>query len=203
MNRLLPIAALALLATGSVHAQSAPANINPKAVRTGTYSVEPNHTRVQFTVSHMGFTDWYGDFTGISGSLTLDPAHVAAAKVDIRIPVASISTTNAKLDGELKSADWFDADRYPAIHFVSTHVTPVGANRAVIAGNLTFHGVTRPIALRATFNGAGVNPLDKAYTVGFNATATLRRSDFGVKTYIPMIGDETTLRISAAFEKAK
>jgi polyisoprenoid-binding protein YceI len=179
-----------------------PASTNPQQVAAGTYKVEPSHTRVQFTVSHMGFSDWYGDLTGASGSLSLDPKRPAASRVDISLPVASVSTTNATLDGELKSADWFDAARYPTIRFTSTEVVPQGGDRALIHGQLSFHGVTRPVTLAARFNGAGINPLSKGYTVGFNATTTIRRSDFGVKTYLPLIGDETEIRISAAFEKA-
>jgi polyisoprenoid-binding protein YceI len=195
-------AAAGLLAVPALAAAPAgPASTNPKTVQAGTYAVEPAHTRVQFTVSHMGFTEWYGDFTGASGSLTLDPAKPAASKLDISIPTASVSTTNAKLDGELKSADWFGADQFPTIRFVATKVTPTGASTASIAGDLTFHGVTRPVTLAARFHGAGVNPLDKAYTVGFDATTTIHRSDFGVKTYVPLIGDEVAIRISAAFEK--
>ena len=82
-------------------------------------------------------------------------------------------------------------------------VERTAADRANITGDLTFHGVTKPVVLDARFNGAGVNPLSKAYTIGFNATTTINRSDFGVKTYVPLIGDAVTLRISAAFEKAK
>jgi polyisoprenoid-binding protein YceI len=196
------LAAIGLVAAPAVAAAPAgPASTDPKAVQAGSYAVEPGHTRVQFTVSHMGFTEWYGDFTGASGSLTLDPAKPQAAKLDISIPTASVSTTNAKLDGELKSADWFGADQYPTIRFVATKVVPTGAATASITGDLTFHGVTRPVTLAARFHGAGVNPLDKAYTVGFDATTTIRRSDYGVKTYVPLIGDEVAIRISAAFEK--
>jgi polyisoprenoid-binding protein YceI len=202
MNRIIVSAALLLASTGYVvSAQTGGANADPKAVQAGSYGVDPSHTRVQFTVSHMGFSDWYGDFSGTTGTLSLDPANVAAAKVDISIPTASVSTTNATLDGELKSADWFDAATHPTIRFVSTKVVPAGAGKATITGNLTFHGVTKPVVLNATFNGAGVNPMNKAYTVGFNATTTIKRSDFGVKTYVPVIGDTTSLRISAAFEK--
>jgi polyisoprenoid-binding protein YceI len=178
-------------------------NTNPAAVTPGAYIVEPSHTRVQFAVSHIGFTQFFGDFTGASGTLSLDPKTVGASKVDVTLPVSSVSTTNATLDGELKSADWFDAATYPTIRFVSTKVVPTGGNKATITGNLTMHGVTRPVVLAASFNGSGVNPLSKGYTVGFDATTTLKRSDFGVKTYLPMIGDETSIRISAAFEKAK
>jgi polyisoprenoid-binding protein YceI len=201
MNRMIPsVTAALLLASASFAAAPAgPANTDPKAVQAGSYTVEPHHTRVQFTVSHMGFTDWTGDFTGVSGALQLDPAHPEASTLDISIPVASLTTTNTTLDGELKSAQWLDAGQFPAIHFVSTGVTRTGVNAARIAGNLTFHGVTRPVTLDAHFNGAGVNPLDKSYTAGFNATTTIHRSDFGVKTYVPLIGDETAIRISAAF----
>ena len=178
-------------------------NTNPAAVTPGAYVVEPSHTRVQFAVSHIGFTHFFGDFTGAKGSLLLDPKNVPASQVDITLPVASVSTTNTTLDGELKSADWFDAATYPTIRFVSTKVVVTGPGKATITGNLTMHGVTKPVELAASFNGSGVNPLDKTYTVGFDATTTLKRSDFGVKTYLPMIGDETSVRISAAFEKAK
>ena len=191
------LAAAAVLASAPAFAQGSPA---VTAARAGTYTVEPYHTRVQFTVNHMGFTEWYGDFTGVSGSLTLDPAKPAADKVDITIPVASVSTTNAKLDEELRSGQWLDAGQFPAIHFVSTKVVKTGARTARIFGELTFHGVTKPVELAASFMGAGTNPMSKAFTVGFNATTVIKRSDFGVKTYVPMIGDEVALRISAAFE---
>jgi polyisoprenoid-binding protein YceI len=199
-----PTLACALLAATLLAAAAPPPAVstNPAAVPAGTYKVEPNHTRVQFTVSHLGFTDWWGDFTGVSGSLALDPARLAASRVDIAIPVASVSTTNATLDGELRSADWFDAARFPTIRFVSTGVVRTGPSRATIHGNLTLHGVTRPVALDTRFVGAGRNPLSKAYTIGFNATATIRRSDYGVKMDVPLVGDETAIRISAAFEKA-
>jgi polyisoprenoid-binding protein YceI len=193
-----------LLAAALLAGAAPPAAVStsPATVPAGTYKVEPSHTRVQFTVSHLGFTDWWGDFTGVSGSLVLDPARLAAARVEVTIPVASVSTTNATLDGELRSAEWFDAGRFPTIHFASTRVVRTGASRATITGNLTLHGVTRAVTLDARFVGAGRNPLSKAYTVGFNATTTIRRSDFGVKMDVPLVGDETQIRISAAFEKA-
>lgn len=190
--------AAALILTPAIAQATAPA-----PVQAGAYNVEPSHTRVQFAVSHMGFSDWYGDFTGVTGALSLDPKAVAKAKVDITIPVASVSTTNITLDGELKSKDWLDAGQFATIHFVSTGVKQTGARSALISGNLTLHGVTKPVVLKASFNGSGVNPLSKGYTVGFNATTSILRSDYGVKTYLPLIGDAVTIRISAAFEKAQ
>jgi polyisoprenoid-binding protein YceI len=201
MKQPLFLAAALLVLAPALASASGPANPDPGAVQSGSYGIEPNHTRVQFSVVHFGFTDWFGDFTGVSGTLVLDAAKPAASKVEISIPVSSVSTTNAKLDGELKSARWLDATQFPTITFVSTKVVPTGASKAAIAGDLTLHGVTRPVTLDASFNGAGINPLDHAYTAGFNATTTIRRSEFGVKTLLPLVGDETVIRISAAFEK--
>ncbi len=189
-----------LLLAGAAQAQT-PANTSPAAVQPGAYKVEPGHTRVLFSVSHMGFTKWYGDFTGASGTLTLDPKNPAAASLAVTLPVASVSTTNAKLDGELKAADWLDAERFPRASFKSTAVTPKGPGTADVTGDLTLHGVTRPLTLHVTFNGAGVNPLDKAYTAGFEAHGTIKRSDFGVTKYVPLIGDDVDLTLSGAFEK--
>jgi polyisoprenoid-binding protein YceI len=201
MKPILPCALAAAAALLLAAAPPAAVSTNPGSVPAGTYKVEPTHTRVQFTVSHLGFTDWWGDFTGVSGSLVLDPARLAASHVDIAIPVASVSTTNATLDGELRSADWFDAARYPTIRFVSNRVVRTGPAKATIYGNLTLHGVTRPVALDARFVGAGPNPMSKAFTIGFNATTTIRRSDYGVKMDVPLVGDATAIRVSAAFEK--
>ena len=194
----------ALLAAALVAAPAlaqGPANPSPAAVHGGVYQVEPSHTRMVWSVSHMGFSTWYGDFTGASGSLTVDPKRSSADRVEITIPTASVSTTNAKLDGELKAADWFDAARFPTIRFVSTRVADLGGGRADVTGNLTFHGVTKPVTLHVTFNGAGVNPLNKHYTAGFDATGVIRRSEFGVTKYVPLIGDEVRLQLSAAFEQ--
>jgi polyisoprenoid-binding protein YceI len=204
-SALTPIAAsLAALALGgSALAQTPPPpSHDPAAVQPGAYAVEPRHTRVVFAVNHMGFTTWYGDFTGVTGKLTLDPAKPGDSAVEVSIPTASVSTTNPTLDGELKGGEWLDAAHYPAITFKSTRVEPTGPASARITGDLTLHGVTRPVVLDAKFNAAGVNPLDRRYTVGFDAVAHLNRSDYGVKTYVPLIGDQVDVIISAAFEKA-
>lgn len=204
MSHKLQLAGAAVLLTLSLGvpslAQSALVT-TPSAVQPGAYKVEPNHTRVLFAVSHMGFSTWYGDFSGASGALQLDPARPAQSRVEVTVPTASVATTNAVLDGELKSADWFDAARYPTISFKSRQVTVTGPGRADVAGDLTLHGVTRPVTLHARFNAAGVNPLDKAYTVGFEVSGKIKRSDFGVTKYVPVVGDDVDLIISGAFEK--
>ena len=196
------ILALAMLLAAAAPTSAQPiANTNPHLIQAGSYSVEPTHTRVQFNVSHMGFTTWTGDFISVGGALTLDPAHLRASHVEIAIPTASVTTTNAKLDGELKSADWLDAVRYPRIFFVSSKTVKTAPNKANIYGYLTLHGVTHLVVLAATFNAGGINPMNKKYTIGLDATTKISRSTYGVTKYVPLIGDETLIKISAAFEK--
>lgn len=174
----------------------------PQNVQAGTYKVESHHTLARFSVNHFGFNDFFGTIVNATGTLTFNPKALAATKLDVTLPVDGIATTNATLDGELKSADWFDAAAYPTMRFVSQKVEQTGARTARITGALTMHGVTRPLVLNATLGGAGVNPMDKAYTVGFSAHGTIKRSDFGVTKYVPMVSDEVQIDLTAAFEKA-
>ncbi len=208
MNRYLALpalsaAALLLPACAQILAAAAPPTIHdPARVQPGTYAVDPNHTQVLFSVLHLGFTNYYGNFSGVSGSLSVVPKKPSAMAVNISVPVASVSTTSPVLNAELKSADWLDAAHYPTMVFRSETVTSTGAATADVAGTLTLHGVTKPVTLHATFVGAGVNLLDHKETVGFQLSGTVKRSDFGVTKYVPLVSDDVTLMISAAFEKA-
>ncbi|PNG27433.1 YceI family protein [Methylocella silvestris] len=194
-------ALLAALLAAPFLSAPAKAQTAPAAVEAGSYAVDPTHTRVLFKVSHMGFTNWYGEFTDVTGQLTLDPKAPEKSAVAIHIPAKTISTTNAKLNGELKADDWFDVAKYPDIAFKSTKLVVTGAGSGQLTGDLTFHGVTKPVTLAVTYNAAGPNPLNKKYTVGFDATGSIKRSDFGVTKYVPLIGDEVGLIISAGFER--
>jgi polyisoprenoid-binding protein YceI len=193
---LLTVAAASLLIGGHVLAgESGLGSAKP-----GSYKVESYHTQVGFSISHFGFTNYSGLFSGATGSLQLDPAKLGTSKLDISIPVDSVTTTVSKLTDELKGDQWFDTAKFPKATFVSTQVVPT-AEGATVTGNFTLHGITKPVVLHVRFIGAGVNPIDKAYTVGFEATGTIKRSDFGVKTYLPAVGDEVQLSIAGAFEQ--
>ncbi|ACB95557.1 YceI family protein [Beijerinckia indica] len=172
----------------------------PSEVKGGTYVVEPGHTQVGFSVLHLGFTNYSGVFSDVSGTLELDPKKPSASKLNVTIPIASVQTTSAKLTDELKSAQWFDAAQFANATFTSTKVELTGKNTATVTGTLTLHGVTKPTVLAVHFIAAGINPLDKKYTVGFEATGTIKRSDYDVKTYLPLIGDQVQLKIAGAFE---
>jgi len=204
MTRLLSASLVAGLAAAALTVASAPhalAQTSPAKVDPGTYKVEPSHTQIEFSVLHMGFTNFYGRFTDASGTLVLSPKTPYASKLDVSIPVNTVSTTSDKLNDELKSPAWFDAKAFPQIVFHSTRVVLAGKGAAKVIGDLTLHGVTKPVTLDVHFVGAGINPLDKAYTVGFRATGEISRSAFGVKTYVPMIGDAVQITLSGAFEK--
>lgn len=188
--------ALAVPAT----AQTPPTR-DPAQIQAGSYAVDPGHTQVGWRVSHMGFSNYAGGFSNVSGTLDLQPKSPAGSKLSIRIPVASVTTTSDKLTGELKGEQWLDAGKFPEMTFVSTKVAPEGNDRAKVTGDLTLHGVTKPATLDVTLVGAGTNPLSKKVTVGFEATGTLKRSEFGVKTYVPLIGDDLHLTIAGAFER--
>lgn len=195
------VAALLTSALAAPHAFAQAASQQPLTVKAGTYQVEPTHTQIGFSVLHFGFTYYSGVFSNVSGTLQLNSAHPSASKLDVTIPISSVQTTSALLDKYLKGAQWFDAAKYPTATFVSTTVTPTGANTAQVEGNLTIRGVTKPETLAVTFIGAGVNPLDKAYTVGFEAVGTIKRSAFGVSPYIPAVSDAVSLNIAGAFER--
>ena len=194
--------ALVLPACSQLLMAAAPAVTNdPAKVPAGTYSVEPMHTEVTFGVLHMGFTYFSGMFSGASGSLALTPNQPRAMAVSISVPVDSVYTPSARLNGELKAADWLDAAHYPTMVFRSTSVTSTGKTTADVAGMLTLHGVTKPLTLHATFVGAGVGMMSRHETAGFALTGMLKRSDFGVTKFLPLIGDDVSLTIAAAFEK--
>jgi len=204
--------ALPLLAAAPLIAQApmtAPGSRNPAAVTGGTYTVDPEHTLIEWQVDHLGFTPYFGLFGQPTGTLELDPKNPNAAKVDVVIPVSKVATASAGLTSHLLRApkeaggkpDFFGAAPADA-RFVSTKVVARGQN-ATITGNLTLNGVTRPVTLQAKFYGAGKMPaaMGGKENVGFEATGTIKRSEFGLGYFVPMVGDEIKLKIAAGFVK--
>jgi polyisoprenoid-binding protein YceI len=201
MKRMFASALLAVSFAVSAPIIAQQADSNAGQVQAGQYALDHSHTLVRFTVDHFGISEFFGTLPGATGTLSLNPKAISAAKLDVSVPVSTVSTTNKTLDEELAGAEWLDAAKYPTMRFVSTKVVKTGANAADVTGNLTLHGVTRPVMLKATFKAAAVNPMNKAYTLGFNATGVIKRTEFGVSKYAPLVSDETTLSITAAFEK--
>jgi polyisoprenoid-binding protein YceI len=173
---------------------------DPAKVTGGAYTIEPSHTQIVFAYDHMGFTNNMGVIAQPSGTLTLDPKAPAAAKVSVEVPIANLRTGITALDEHLMKPDFFDAAKFPTATFVSTGVKAEGTG-AEITGNLTIKGITKPVTLDAEFYGAGIMPMNKKENVGFVATGSIKRSDFGMGYGVPMVGDAIELKIIAAFVK--
>ena len=167
------------------------------------YDIDPTHTQVEFTYSHMGFSNITGRFDTVQGEFLFDPADPTQSSVNITIPVESISTGVDKLDEHLLKADFFDAATYPTATFKSTGVTAAGEGALKVAGDLTIHGVTRPVVLDVTINKIGEHPMRKVPAAGFDATTTILRSDYGVGGYVPVVGDEVRIDITVEATLAK
>lgn len=206
---MLALAAGGIASAPAIFAQGAPevpGKPDPARVTAGTYAADPGHSLIGWEVSHFGFNDYFGIFGDVAGTLVIDPANLNAAKVDVTIPVANVTTASKGLTEHLLRAgkdggapDFFGPAPAPA-RFVSTAVKADGMT-AEITGNLTLNGVTKPVTFTAEFTGAGNNPFNKKATIGFEAETSIKRSDFGVNYGIPFVSDEVELDISVAFEK--
>lgn len=164
-----------------------------------SYELDPSHTEVRFSWNHFGYSNPSGSFNELKGTLVFDDADPASSSITVTIPVASLNTRVADLDAHLQRDDFLDVAQFPDITFNSTTVEPgTGDNAYRIHGDLTIHGVTRSVTLDATLNKRGEHPMTKAPTIGFDATTIIKRSDFGVGKYAPMVSDE--LKVSITLE---
>jgi polyisoprenoid-binding protein YceI len=165
----------------------------------GTYKIDSDHSQVLFTVDHLGFSEYTGMFTSPAGTLVLDLQDDTKSKVDVSFPIVGVETTVPELDAHLKSADFFDAAKYPTAHFVSTEVQMQNTS-ALIVGNLTIKGHTQSFIMKADFIGAGDSPVaPHKVNIGFTATGHLNRSDYGIGYGVPLVSDRVELTIHAAF----
>lgn len=170
-------------------------------VEGGNFAIDKSHAKIIFSTTHFGFSTYYGLFTDFDAKLAFDPKAPTSSNLSVTVNLSGIDTTNPKLDEHLKSPDFFNVAQFPTATFKSTKIEVTGATTGKIIGDLTLHGVTKPVEMDATFNGGGTNPMTKAYVVGFNATGVIKRSEFGIKTYVPVVGDDVTLTISGEFDR--
>jgi polyisoprenoid-binding protein YceI len=180
----LSFAAAALLAAAPIYAV--------------TYTFEPQHTQGVIRWNHLGFANPTAQFNNVEGTLEFDAADPAHSSVAVTIPLTSMSTGVPDLNDDFRSSDFFDLAKFPTAAFKSTKVEKGAAPDTLkVAGDLSLHGITRPVALDVTINKIGTNPRNKVPTVGFEATATLKRSDFGLGLYVPQVSDEIQIHITA------
>lgn len=175
-----------ILATSSHVAMAAPQ----------TYTIDPTHTATIFSWSHFGFSTPSANFSDINGKIVVDFDNPSESYVNVSIPVSSINTNVKKLDDELQTAQWFDAAQYPNITFTSTKVMTKNKKDLTIYGVLTIKGTSKPVVLQAKLNGKGEHPMTKLPTIGFNATTSFKRSDFGIGAFVPNVGDTITVNIT-------
>ncbi len=161
-----------------------------------TYKLDPTHTDVLFTWSHFGFSNPTGHFGQIEGTLVYDEADPTRSSVEATLPLAGLDTHVSKLDDHLKKDEFLDAAKYPTITFKSTQVETAGSGKLKVTGNLTIRGVTKPVVLDVKLNGAGPHPMKKVPAIGFDATTTIKRSDFGMDAYVPSVSDELKVSIT-------
>ncbi len=180
-----------LLGTALFAALSASALAAPQRVE-----IDTSHTRVLYFINHLGFSEMYGDFGGYQIDLNLDTADLTQSSVKVTIDTASVDMRHAGLNDHLKGADFFNVAQFPNMQFESTGVTQTGEGKLAVAGNLTLLGVTKPVTLEVTVNKIGEHPMRKTPWVGFGATATIKRSDFGLSYAVPAVGDEVNIQIS-------
>ena len=188
-------AATAPVEAAAASAETAPAVEAIKPV-SGTYQLDPSHTDVLAQWTHFGFSQPSAQFGISEGALTWDADDVSKSSVQVTMPVTAINSFVAKLDEHLKGGDFFDAAKFPNATFKSTSVAAAGTNKLTVTGDLTIKDITRPVTLDVTLNGAGEHPMLKKQAIGFSATATIKRSDFGVGAYAPNVSDEVQLRIT-------
>ena len=162
----------------------------------GTYKLDPTHTNVLASWNHFGYSNPSINFGQVDGTLVYDADQVSASSVQVTLPLTGLSALADQFYDHLTSDKWFDAAKYPAATFKSTRVEAAGEGKLKVTGDLTIKGITKPVVLDVTLNKAGEHPMKKVPAIGFDATATVKRSDFGVGAYAPMVSDEVALKIT-------
>ena len=179
-------------------AAPAPADpaVAPVVAASGTYTLDPSHTNVLVSWSHFGLSNPSINFGDADGAIVYNADDVSASSVEVTLPISGISALATDFKDHLSAADWFDVAKFPSATFKSTSVQAAGTNKFTVAGDLTVKGVTKPVTLDVTLNGAGEHPMRKVQAIGFDASTTLKRSDFGLGAYAPAVSDEVKIHIT-------
>ncbi|WP_335954984.1 YceI family protein [Acinetobacter guillouiae] len=164
--------------------------------KTINYKIDPTHTATVFTWDHLGFSTPSANFNDIQGNIQVDNEQPEKSSVSVVIPVKSINTNVAILDTKLQAIEWFNTQKYPNITFKSTKVETSDKKNFKILGNLTIKGVTKPVVLTAVLNKQAQHPMLKVAAIGLNATTSIKRSDFGIVSLVPMVSDNIDIQIT-------
>lgn len=168
----------------------------PIMAQSGTYTIDPAHTMVLAQWNHMTFSNPTANFANVTGTIVYDAANPEASSVQVTIPLSGITSFTPAFDEHLSGADFFDVAKFPEATFASTAVKANGINALQVTGDLTIKGISKPVTLDVSLNGAGENPMSKKQSIGFDATAAVRRSDWGLDYAAPAVSDAVQLRIT-------
>lgn len=193
------VAVAALMTSGAVVARTQATKV-PAEVRAGTYALDAAHGKITWSVDHLGFSTYYGQFVNVQAELKLDPANPSASTLTATIPLTDVDSNSDGLDAHLQTADFFDTANHPTATFVSRSITidSDDPSEADVLGDLTIRGVTRPVTMEVEFNQAGPS-MGNTYKVGFDGEATIKRSEFGVNYALPAVSDEVKLHLEGEF----
>lgn len=162
-----------------------------------TYALDPAHTQTIFTINHLGFSTITGAVHDLKGTLLLDTAKPENSTVEVTMAADSVDTGFAARDKDLQGPMFFNAAQFPTMTFKSTRIKKTGAKTADIQGDFTLLGVTKPLTLKTTFNRMAQDTTGtNVYKAGFTATTTIKRSEFGMKAYVPYVGDDVNVTIN-------
>jgi len=167
------------------------------------YVLDASHSQIVFSYNHLGYSTTYGMFSGFEGEIAFDQDDPAASSVTVSFPVMSMMTGWEKRFGHFMSGDFFGATEDEMVTFTSTGIEVTGDNTAMITGDLTLNDVTKPVVLEAKLNQASNHPMQEKPWAGFDATATILRSDFNVGNFAPFVSDEVEIMISIEAMKAE
>ena len=187
--------AIAIAACGSEPAPEA----GSEPLSSGTFALDPSHTTVTFYYLHQGLSYPLLRATGVAGELEFNPAEVESSSVKVAIAADSIRSNIDYFDDELASRKFFNAERYPHITFSSERYEATGENEGIVHGQVTIRGISKPLALNVRLNGKAEHPMTGIPVIGFSATGTLNRSDFGLDRAIPVVADQVDFRIETEF----
>lgn len=195
-----PTLILALALAAGV-AAAAPSTTDPAKVPAGDYVLDKRHASLTVKIVHMGFSHYTARFNGLEGGFAYDPANWQATKLTFTVDPRSIDTHDPAFDKQI--AGYFEAEKFPAITFVSTDLQGGGDGKGTVTGDLTFHGVTRPVTLDVTFDGAGHGMTPIGTRLGFSGATRIKRSDFGVSNFVlnQFTSDDVDVIFEIEFEK--
>ncbi len=195
----LPALILALATAFAGAAFANPSTTDPAKVPAGAYVLDKQHASLTVKIVHMGFSHYTLRFDGLDGGFTYDPANWQSTKAVITVDPKSVDTHDSAFDRQI--AGYFEADKYPAITFVSTALSGGADGKGTLIGDLTFHGVTKPVVLDVTFDGAGHGLLPLGTRLGFSGSTRIKRSEFGVSNMLQYASDDVDVIFEVEFEK--